>query len=414
MKAPSPLCLRALRSLAFPPPLRQQQRCYATVPEQPPTPPRAFKIPSPPPEPQWSPTTPSQPTSPTGTPPPPIALPTHPTTPPTDPTSRPPPPSAFRPPPSGPNSRKLSTNDPSLAPPPLTRPIGFPTPPLPIDNIGLDPRTLRQRRDDFHDYDRHLAKRAAITKQIAKPYFRDWSNMRFHQGKVFVAPTRLFRREVALWFPNFFGRTLVKKRGLERRVGLRDGYGGFGRGTTEVLRGRVSVVSLVGNAWAQRQVETFVGGGVNPELHALLEEHRGLVQRVEINWETNWLKWWILKIFAVPNLRRSRTVEEQGRYFLVKRGVNDIMKEALGVLNDKGGYVYLVDGECRIRWAGSAEAEEGERKRLVEGVKKLVREAKMPRDSESPELKREKLEAAVLEVVEGDSEKSRMVAGAGG
>jgi len=197
-------------------------------------------------------------------------------------------------------------------------------------------------------------------------------------------------------------------------VGLRDGYEGFGRGTTEVLRGRVSVVSLVGNAWAQRQVETFVGGGVNAELRALLEEHKGSVQRVEINWETNWLKWWILKIFAVPNLRRSRTVEEQGRYFLVKRGVNDIMKEALGVLNDKGGYVYLVDGECRIRWAGSAEAEEGERKSLVEGVKKLVREAKMPRESESPELKREKLEAAVLEVVEGDSEKSRMVAGARG
>ncbi|KAK1807393.1 Mitochondrial ATPase complex subunit atp10, partial [Friedmanniomyces endolithicus] len=69
---------------------------------------------------------------------------------------------------------------------------------------------------------------------------------------------------------------------------------------------------------------------------------------------------------------------------------------------------------CRIRWAGSAEAEDGERRSLVEGVKRLVKEAKTPRDVEPPEVRKEKLEAAVLEVMDGEEMKREVVAGAGG
>ena len=52
------------------------------------------------------------------------------------------------------------------------------------------------------------------------------------------------------------------------------------------------------------------------------------------------------------------------------------MKEAVGLLNDKGGYVYLVDHECRIRWAGSAIAEDAEKESMVRGLVRLVREAR--------------------------------------
>ena len=116
--------------------------------------------------------------------------------------------------------------------------------------------------------------------------------------------------------------------------------------------------------------------------------------------ENNWLKWWLLQWFGVRSLRRGRSEAERGRYFMVKRGVSEMVKEAIGLLNDKGGYVYLVDAESRIRWAGSAEATDAERESLVRGVKRLALEAKTPKEQRLKEIEnREQLEDVVAEVV---------------
>lgn len=316
MQPPSISCLRALRSLAL---QDCRVRCYASLPE-----------------PKQSP--------------------------------------AFKPPPQTPGYqlRQPGKNE-DFTPTPLSRPIGMPNPPRPGENMGLDKRTLQQRRDDFVSYDKHLQRRAQMTKQIAKPYFRDWSNMRFHEGKQFYANDRLFRAEHALFIPNFYGKTLLSG---ASRVNKADGYEGLGRDTCEVMQGKVSVLSIVSSAWAENQVATFTSKKNNPELHDIMKQHN-VAQFVEINREENNLKWWLIQLFAA-NLRRSRSLEEQARYFMVRRGVSDIVKEAVGLLNDKVGYVYLVDAQCRLRWAGSARAVPKEISSLNRGIQKLIHEAQTP------------------------------------
>ena len=199
------------------------------------------------------------------------------------------------------------------------------------------------------------------TKQVAKPYFREWSDLRHHKGKTFISNSRLFRGDKALYFPNLAGHTLASPK-------LR-------QDTTSILKGKISVVSVFCGLWAERQVATFVRPNNNPDMHEAIREGEGLAQRIEINVEENTLKAWLIRMF-MWRMRQTMLSEQHGRYFLVRKGFAERLKEAIGIINGKVGYVYLLDENCRIRWAGSGPAESGELQSLNNGIRKLVEEKK--------------------------------------
>jgi ATPase complex subunit ATP10 len=207
---------------------------------------------------------------------------------------------------------------------------------------------------------RNLEKRKDLVEKWGTNYFRDFKNIRkYRSGKTFMANPGIFKKEAALYFPNFHGDTLAGKN----------------EDTTNVLQGKVSVVNVYSSQWGLSQVETFTGKPKNPELHNILSQNPEVAQMVDVNIEENSMKAWIIALFQW-RLKASKPKEDWGRYFVVRKGVSERIRETIGLLNGRVGYVYLVDQDCKIRWAGSGDAEGTEVEDMNRGLTRLVSEAK--------------------------------------
>jgi ATPase complex subunit ATP10 len=189
--------------------------------------------------------------------------------------------------------------------------------------------------------------------------------MRFSKGKSFVAPPNIFKSDLALYFPNLRGQTLLKDRSP--------------KDTTPAFEDRISIVSIFSTRWAENQTDTFVSNEKNKELQEVVRNSKGLAQMAQINLEENWMKAMLVKLF-MPRLRKQFEESAWGRYFLIRKGFKQEMKEAMGLLNTKVGYIYVLDGQCRIRWAGSGNSSDEEKEGLVKAVRKLIEQSKAPKE----------------------------------
>jgi mitochondrial ATPase complex subunit ATP10 len=202
--------------------------------------------------------------------------------------------------------------------------------------------------------------------------------MRHQKGKIFLANNKMFKAEASLYFPNLQGITLE---------------GNEIKDTTQVREGIVSIVTVFSSIWGENQIKTFMGAEHNPEVQELLTQSNGLAQRVDINIEENAVKYGLVKLFKA-DIRRKMPPPQYGKYFVVRKGVSDEIRERIGLLNSKVGYVFLLDKDCKIRWAACGEAQTLEKDCLVRNLRKLIA------DAGSKPLPKEAVASAVQETAD--------------
>lgn len=195
------------------------------------------------------------------------------------------------------------------------------------------------------DRDRHIQKRKELVKQATQGYFHDYNAMRKdggHGGKTWIAPNVLIREDRALYFPDISGTCLADRHKTSH--------------TTDLCRGKISLVTVLNTRISEEHVNTFVGEA--------LEDWEGKpgFNYIQINHQPNPLKSMLLQFF-MSSLRRTMK-ESRWEGYMIAGGEWGGLKQPLGITNKHVGYTYLVDQNLKIRWAGCGFAERAENEGL--------------------------------------------------
>ncbi|EIW67444.1 hypothetical protein TREMEDRAFT_17176, partial [Tremella mesenterica DSM 1558] len=230
--------------------------------------------------------------------------------------------------------------------PVLPRPLGVPNPPT------SRPKTWGEKRAELLDEDRHKAKRKALIKEASQGYFHDYNRARSaNGGKLWTAPPVLIREDMAQYFPDIQGKALT----------------GETVHTTDLLLGKVTLLAILSTRLSEEHVSSFCQPVLDDWSTSPLFSH------VQINHQDNLLKSLLLN-FLVSSLKRTVPENRWGTYMISGGEWSSYdMTSPLGIENKLLGYVYLIDPNAKIRWAGNAMASEEEVDNLRRATAVLMR-----------------------------------------
>lgn len=219
-----------------------------------------------------------------------------------------------------------------VPPPDLNRPIGFPSPLTKAEPL---PTFAQRTKSLFTTPGQHKE----ILEEEGGSYWADFHAMRVNNGKQWIAPKHLFKAEKSLYFPNVSGRSLAAE--------------------------EAEILSVIGTPTLIRLFSATSG---EEHIHKLGE---GLgLQLVDINIQTNSLKYALLKMF-LGRIKALIEPERHDKYFILGSGWEKKLK-VVGAINAYLGYSYLLDKSGKIRWASSGRLSDEEKESLTRVSQKLL------------------------------------------
>ncbi|GJN89200.1 hypothetical protein Rhopal_002178-T1 [Rhodotorula paludigena] len=208
-------------------------------------------------------------------------------------------------------------------PPFLSRALGVKEPPR------KGKKSREEWRADLLNREKRLDERRHLVKEVSKGYFHDYNELRQQGGKAYVAPKTLIREDLALYFPDIEGVSLATKEKVH---------------TTDLFENKISLVAFSSFRSSEEHINSFV----RPALADLKNDDA--FQYVYVNLQENPLKSFLVSMF-VSSLRKTVPAEYHATYLLSHQSL-EYLREPLGMPNKHVGYVFLVDWQRRIRWAG--------------------------------------------------------------
>ncbi|EPQ52136.1 hypothetical protein GLOTRDRAFT_140565 [Gloeophyllum trabeum ATCC 11539] len=212
-------------------------------------------------------------------------------------------------------------------------------------------KTWGEKQMELIDPEKRRAQRDHLIKEVGKGYFADLNRTRKFGGKTWIAPPTAIREDKALYFPDIAGTPLDKNTKVH---------------TTDLLRGKISVVGILTTQISDEHIRYFV----QSTNAAFLNPQYPRYQHVLINLQENVLKSMLVSIF-LSSIRRSVPPEMHSRYLASSQNM-EFVREDMGMVNKHIGYVYLVDENLKIRWAGCGDAKAEESEALLRCTKVLL------------------------------------------
>ncbi|KAK9457057.1 ATPase assembly factor ATP10 [Dipodascopsis uninucleata] len=192
--------------------------------------------------------------------------------------------------------------------------------------------------------------------EVQKSYFQEMRDLGRNWGKEWTAPKAIFRADKALYMPNFYGTTLDSNKEV---------------GSTSILHGKISLVKVYSALSGEKQIWSWFESEDHANGHRPVSGDDlypgGGYNIVDIYIPESFIKGWISKFFNYRT-RQSIPKERYGQFLYAKR-LSSQLDRSIGIVNKYAGYLYLVDENCKIRWAASGISTPEE----IESLKKSLR-----------------------------------------